>query len=243
MKTFLMVKTHSVTGLKYLCITKKDPYKYNGSGLYWQKHLKEHGTSHTTEVLMECSSKDEVREWGLYYSHLWDVVRARDESGRKIWANLKPEEGDGAASGEFNHLNNPEIKQRHLDAVRSSENRARVSVETKKAMAKPEVVQKLSDQRNTPEYKARARKRLEETQAFGSQKGKENSRHDSSVRRFEHDSGIVEECTSYDLRMKYGLDQGNISKLINGKCKKIKGWKISDYIVIQNTVNTIDTVS
>ena len=97
---YLYVKTHKITGLKYLGYTgKADPYKYLGSGEYWLKHLSTHGKEVTTEILHECQSKDEVKERGLYYSSLWNVVTSRDEHGKKIWANLKPEEGDGGCIG------------------------------------------------------------------------------------------------------------------------------------------------
>lgn len=93
---YLMVKTHINTGLKYLCQTKrKDPHTYLGSGDYWKPHLTKHGKEITTEILRECQSKEELREWGLYYSNLWDVVNARNETGKKIWANLVPESGNG----------------------------------------------------------------------------------------------------------------------------------------------------
>ena len=99
MTIYLMVKTHNVTGLKYLCKTKrKDPYKYKGSGDYWIPHIKKHGYDVTTEILKECKTNEEIKHWGLYYSDLWDVVNARDDSGRKLWANLKPEAGDGLDS-------------------------------------------------------------------------------------------------------------------------------------------------
>ena len=40
----LYVKTHQVTGLKYLGQTSKsDPHKYTGSGKYWLRHIKQHG--------------------------------------------------------------------------------------------------------------------------------------------------------------------------------------------------------
>jgi hypothetical protein len=72
----LYVKTHNVTGLKYLGTTiKKDVRKYPGSGKNWLSHLKKHGYNYTTEILRECYSKEERREWGLYYSNLWDVVK------------------------------------------------------------------------------------------------------------------------------------------------------------------------
>ena len=36
----LMIKTHNITGLKYLCKTvNSEPHKYMGSGKYWKKHF------------------------------------------------------------------------------------------------------------------------------------------------------------------------------------------------------------
>lgn len=90
MTIYLYVKTHRITGLKYLGqTTAKDPHKYSGSGTYWKLHLEKHGYLYNTEILKECHSKDEIKNWGTYYSNLWNVVDSKD------WANLKPESGDG----------------------------------------------------------------------------------------------------------------------------------------------------
>jgi hypothetical protein len=87
---YLYVKTHNVTGLKYLGKTiRKDPHKYPGSGTRWTNHLKVHGYDYTTTILKECTSNEEVKELGLYYSELWNVVDSDD------WANLKPENSAG----------------------------------------------------------------------------------------------------------------------------------------------------
>lgn len=87
---YLMVKTHRITGLKYLCqTTKKDPYKYKGSGLYWVKHLKKHGSDFDTHIILKCYTKSALKEWGLYYSKLWSVVQS------KQWANVVEEQGQG----------------------------------------------------------------------------------------------------------------------------------------------------
>jgi uncharacterized membrane protein len=87
---YLMVKTHRITGLKYLCQTKQsDPYKYTGSGKYWKNHLKVHGKHIDTEILRECITKQELSEWGRHYSELWNIVESSE------WANLKPETGQG----------------------------------------------------------------------------------------------------------------------------------------------------
>lgn len=90
MTIYLYVKTHTKTGLKYLGMTaSKDPHLYSGSGIYWKNHLQKHGYEYTTEILKECKNKDEIKEWGLYYSRLWNIVESKD------WANLKEEQGDG----------------------------------------------------------------------------------------------------------------------------------------------------
>jgi hypothetical protein len=97
---YLMVKTHKITGLKYLCQTKrKDPHKYLGSGTRWKYHLKKHGKTISTEIICECHSNAEIKERGLYFSELWDIVESKD------WANLIPETGEGGS-------NTPEVIQK-----------------------------------------------------------------------------------------------------------------------------------
>jgi hypothetical protein len=94
MTIYLYKKTHRITGLKYLGkTTASDPYAYSGSGKYWKLHLNKHGFDYDTEILRECTNNDEVKQWGEYYSTLWDVVKSND------WANLKPETGDGGDPG------------------------------------------------------------------------------------------------------------------------------------------------
>jgi hypothetical protein len=96
MTIYLYKKTHNKTGLQYLGKTKStNPHLYQGSGSYWTDHINVHGYDVTTEILRECSSNEEVREWGIYYSKLWNIVYERDQSGKKTWANLKEETGDG----------------------------------------------------------------------------------------------------------------------------------------------------
>lgn len=87
---YLMVKTHRITGLKYLCQTKRsDPYKYTGSGKYWKRHIKVHGNHIDTQILRECQTKEELSELGRHYSNLYNIVESSE------WANLKPETGQG----------------------------------------------------------------------------------------------------------------------------------------------------
>ena len=96
-----MVKTHIITGLKYLCQTKKsNPHIYLGSGKYWKLHLRKYGADIYTDILMICDSKKELNYYGRYYSNLYRVTTAVDDYGNRIWANCIPETGGG--SGEHN---------------------------------------------------------------------------------------------------------------------------------------------
>lgn len=93
-KIYLYLKTHKISGLKYLGKTSGDPYKYNGSGVVWRDHLKKYGTSEIhTEILFETTSEYELREKGLYYSNLWNIVESKE------FANLREESGDGWVPG------------------------------------------------------------------------------------------------------------------------------------------------
>jgi hypothetical protein len=87
---YLYIKIHNVTGLKYLGKTKsKDPSNYKGSGKHWKRHIEKHGYDVTTEILFQSEEPVEIKEVGLYYSKLWNIVESKE------WANLKEESGDG----------------------------------------------------------------------------------------------------------------------------------------------------
>jgi len=82
----------SPLGLNYLGKTVKDPYKYKGSGKRWKLHLRKHNIiakDIKTIILFESYDVKEIRERGLYYSNLYNIVDSR------TWANLIPESGDG----------------------------------------------------------------------------------------------------------------------------------------------------
>lgn len=92
-KHFLMIKTHNITGLKYLCKKSTNNilecFKYKGSGTYWKRHLKIYGSNITTVIIEECDSKQELIDRGIYWSKELNVVMS-DE-----FANLVEERGDG----------------------------------------------------------------------------------------------------------------------------------------------------
>ncbi len=85
----LYIKTHQKTGLKYLGKTIRDPFNYNGSGIRWSRHLEKHGNDVSTQIIGQYSTKEELKENGLYFSKLFNVVESEE------WANLTVEEGQG----------------------------------------------------------------------------------------------------------------------------------------------------
>ena len=91
----LMIKKCMFTNLMYLCKTSsnKDPYLYKGSGKRWLNHIKKHNSWIVTCVIGEYNSKEKLKEAGIYYSKLFDVVNNPN------WANLTEEKGDGGLVG------------------------------------------------------------------------------------------------------------------------------------------------
>ena len=86
---YLYLKTHRKTGYQYLGKTIQDPFKYRGSGLIWQHHLKKHGPDIHTQILLATECEIELRETGLFFSKLFGVVQNTN------FANLTEEMGQG----------------------------------------------------------------------------------------------------------------------------------------------------
>lgn len=102
---FLYVKTHNKTGLKYLGkTTAKNPHAYKGSGKRWKRHIKKHSYDVTTHILLETNNEHELKETGLFFSKLWNIVESNE------WANCKPEEGDGIGSEFSSKINKERIQ-------------------------------------------------------------------------------------------------------------------------------------
>jgi len=94
--TYLYIKQHSVTGLKYFGkTTKKDPNKYLGSGKYWTRHIKKHGTQFVETIWLSDLFINEkiLIEFSILISEHWDIVKSDK------WANLKLENGIDGGGG------------------------------------------------------------------------------------------------------------------------------------------------
>lgn len=93
--TFLYIKQHSITGLKYFGKTVKDPYKYKGSGKHWARHIKKHGTEHieTLWVSEPYTDSNVISDFALAFSKDHNIVESKD------WANQISENGlDGGGN-------------------------------------------------------------------------------------------------------------------------------------------------
>lgn len=97
--TWLYIKQHNKTGLKYFGKTTRDPNKYVGSGKYWKDHLKTHGKDITHVWCELFTDKTQIMEFASLFSELNDIVNATDNKGKKIWGNVIPENGiDGGGN-------------------------------------------------------------------------------------------------------------------------------------------------
>lgn len=135
--TYLYIKQHSITGLLYFGKTVKNPLKYTGSGIYWKRHLKEHGAH--IETLWYClfTDQESLIEFATLFSTINDIVN------NESWANLSIENGlDGAPVGHPSFI---------TDSVEVSK---KLSARSKERWANPEFKERMKQihkNRHTPE--------------------------------------------------------------------------------------------
>lgn len=90
--TYLYIKTHKITGLKYFGKTTRNPNTYLGSGIRWRAHLKKHGTEVITEILnngQAYTDEKVFKEDAMNFSNKFNIVNSNE------WANLMIEQGSG----------------------------------------------------------------------------------------------------------------------------------------------------
>jgi len=169
MPIYLYLKTHIKTGLKYLGKTiSSDPNLYQGSGTVWKRHIKKHGYDVTTDVLLETNDPKKLKEVGIYYSNLWNIVESKE------FANIVPEMGDGGAmpwSDESRQkLSKTNKGKKHTDKSKKNYSKAQqkqaehLSKKLKEYLSIPENYEKrckqLTSNWNTPEHQEKMSKRV-----------------------------------------------------------------------------------
>lgn len=158
---YLYLKTHNVTGLKYLGKTVQDPFEYKGSGTRWTNHIKKHGYDVTTEILFETQDKEEFSDAALLYSNILNVV---DSNG---FANLRNETGDGGDT-----FSGRTHSKETLDKIRQSAlERPPISEETKQKISESKSGVKLGPYKpRTEEHLANLSKSLKGKPAWNAGK-------------------------------------------------------------------------
>lgn len=126
--TWLYLKQHNKTGLKYFGKTVQDPEKYIGSGVYWVRHLNQHGYDVTTVWKQLFTNKDELTQHALEYSQNFKIVESNE------YANLKPE--DGLMGGDTG------ISDKGREVIRQTSKSRRHSEETKQKIKEARANQK-----------------------------------------------------------------------------------------------------
>jgi hypothetical protein len=106
---YLYLKTHNITGLKYLGKHYgKNPYTYQGSGQYWKRHIRKYGYDVTTDILLETTDPEEIKKAGILYSEKWDIVNSDQ------FANLTAETGTGGSTTTGKIIINNGVNEKRL---------------------------------------------------------------------------------------------------------------------------------
>lgn len=242
MTIYLYVKTHNITGLKYLGKTSQDPVKYKGSGKYWLAHLKKHGNDVSTQILHTCSTNDEIKILGEMYSQLWDVSSSNE------WANLKPESGDGGcdANRMKQWYGDPANKELHSRRIRESlanpSTKAAHIVNLRASLSSPEAREKRSHtstlvqarpgqrQKVSASVKAALSNDTERERRRNQSGGTNNANHNNTVYLWVHTSGIKDQGTQYYMRITYNLPSSGLSAVARGRERSVKGWRVDSII-------------
>ena len=121
---YLYHKRHRITGLNYFGKTKHDPTFYNGSGVYWNAHLRKHGKDIENVQIWKFDDEQERSKFAIQFSKDNNIVESDH------WANLCIE--DGMMGGDKFMYMSPErlaeIRQKRVDgATKTWETRDRTS--------------------------------------------------------------------------------------------------------------------
>eukprot|EP01083_Nonionella_stella_P112012 328983_1 len=116
-KTKVYVKTHNITGLKYMgkstLPTYPQVHKYHGSGPVWLDECRQHGFDYSTEIIGEFNDAIECYNFCIAYSKEHDIKKS-DEWANKMW-----EDGLGLGSLYTRNMNEKE-RAEHGHKVRKA---------------------------------------------------------------------------------------------------------------------------
>jgi hypothetical protein len=221
--TWLMVKRHTKTGLKYLCKTVKHDYeKYLGSGHYWKRHLQKHGKHVETIWARLFTDKDELVEFALFVSEVENICEALDINGKKLWANEIPENGlDGGAPG----TKRGEKFQEKMRIHNKGDNNPSAG-KLWWTNGKDEKKQKNSPGPEWEQGRSEIKKKQMGTARKGKATGLTNTKTDKQIYHFIHDSGKQAIMIRSVFRYHFDLCKVGVRELVTGKRHEFKGWRL-----------------
>lgn len=130
MNIYLYHKRHAVTGLNYFGKTTTNPYTYNGSGVYWNAHLKRHGFLIETLEVWEFDNVDECSKFALDFSVNHNIVESTE------WANLILEDGKMGGNNIFAHSESARAKRKETIARRTANGNPLPNTNTPESISK-----------------------------------------------------------------------------------------------------------
>jgi len=230
---YLYIKTHENTGLKYLGQTsKKDPFKYKGSGVDWKLHLKNHGSNHHTEILLETTNKEERNWWGRYYSKLYNIINAQDDFGNKIWANKIPETGGGGGSRFGPNPKISEFMKTHHSTMSDIKKKEWIDNISKSKIGKNQPNISLSKLGKKQPIRSKLMKGKQSSWLIGRRNGETytnnnpNSKYNIIYTWENILTGEIIKMKRHEFQKKFNILPSSVSNLISKLSNSAGGWKI-----------------
>lgn len=139
MTTYLYIKEHTLTKLKYFGKTSfQDPFIYLGSGKYWKRHIKKHGKEFVkTLQIFTFEDEDKASQFAINFSKINNIVNSDK------WANLAEETAKSGGRRVF-----------------SKESRHKMSLSQKGKIVSDKTRKKLSDLRIGRKHSARTKLKI-----------------------------------------------------------------------------------
>ena len=240
---YLYVKIHKITGLRYLGQTKQNPHIYKGSGVDWEKHIKQYGHQVDTTILISTNDINERNHWGRYYSLLQKVVSAQDDFGNKIWANRIPETGGGGgnklSTEERVCLGKKSVAKQILENKHNWSKRGSDNINYDHIMYKFENIV-TGEILETTQYKFRCKFGFSQGNVSGLVRGIKRScggwkmyGNKTPSQYIMHgfinsSTNVIVHMTQNNFVKTYNLNRGHVCQMIrkNKKFQSVKGWKL-----------------
>jgi hypothetical protein len=139
--TWLYIKQHNRTGLKYFGKTVQDPYKYKGSGVRWLRHLSKHGDEVSTIWSQLFTDKESLTLFALEFSQKNNIVESKDGlMGGDTGITLQGRQTLSEKSASRQHSKDTKEKIRQKRALQVMPKGRVVSEETKKKISESQKI-------------------------------------------------------------------------------------------------------